>query len=342
MVAIVSQKGKMFMGLINYLYEGKLEDRGASHKQAEVIIHSDNLRVPYGVEDQIGRKRLIEDFIDQAKVHKNYGDNTTKYVGEHILSFKGGEVEKIGKQKVKELCEQYIKDAGIDKTQYVAVSHGDTDIFHVHIVFNRSQNNRTLYPEWKEKMKATERAVAISLKYGLKLTGNQETLADTKGVREARLKHQDIIDLQQSPLLKKARNLKHLGKMCEAQKIPFSFDDKDIKVGSKVFQKRDLDIIFFINRQESSKSQENKSDKTQEFDYNRKINNRISAHKIKKIKIDNNYDERENKKVEYKIIDLPAIIIHNPIEEYQDFNHRKAWENEDKEEKRYMKKRKKW
>ena len=206
MVAIVSQKGKMFKGLINYLYEGKLADRGAMNKQAEVIIHSDNLRIPYGVEDEIGRERLIDDFIDQAKSHKNYGDNTTKYVGEHILSFKMGEYEQLGKEKVKELCEQYVKDSGIDKTQYMAVSHGDTDIFHVHIVFNRSQNNRTLYPEWKEKMKAAERAVALTLKYKLELTGNQESLADSKGVLAARSGHQDILEMSENPVLKNPDN----------------------------------------------------------------------------------------------------------------------------------------
>ena len=341
MVAIVSQKGMMFKGLINYLYEGKLADRGATDKQAEVIIQADNLRIPYGVEDDIGRERLIDDFINQAKSHKNYGDNKTKYVGEHILSFKKGEIEKLGKGKIAELCQQYVKDAGIDETQYIAISHGDTDIFHIHIVFNRSQNDRTLYPEWKEKIKASERAVAITLKYGLELTGNQEKLADTKGVWEARIKHQDIIDLQQNPILKNARNLKHLEKICEAQKIPFSFDDKEIRVGSQVFQKRDLDVIFFMNRQESSKSQEKKSGKSQEFVYNRKNNNRIFAHKIKKNKIESNNDERENKKLEYINIDLPATIIQNSREENQDFSFRKAWGNDDKEENIYMKKRKK-
>lgn len=341
MVAIVSQKGMMFKGLINYLYEGKLADRGATNKRAEVIIHADNLRIPYGVEDDIGRKRLIEDFIDQAKSHKNYGDNKTKYVGEHILSFKMGEIESLGKEKMIELCDQYIKDAGIDKTQYIAVSHGDTDIFHIHIVFNRSQNDRTLYPEWKEKIKAAERAVAITLKYGLELTGNQEKLADTKGVWEARINHQDIIDLQQNSVLKNARNLKHLEKICEAQKISFSSAHKEIEVGGQVFQKRDLDVVFFMNRQESSTIQEKKSNETQEFGYHRKNNGRTFAHKIKKNKIVSNNDERENKKLEYMNIDLPSTIIQNTREENQDFSFRKAWGNDDKEENMYMKKRKK-
>jgi hypothetical protein len=342
MVAIVSQKGMMFKGLINYLYEGKLADRGATNKQAEVIIHSDNLRIPYGVEDKIGRKRLIEDFIDQAKSHKNYGDNTTKYVGEHILSFKKGEIERLGNEKLRELCEQYVKDAGINKTQYIAVSHGDTDIFHIHIVFNRSQNDRTLYPEWKEKMKAAERAVAISLKYGLALTGNQEKLADTKGVLEARMKHQDIINLSKNPLLKKVRNLKHLEKICEAQKIHFSSDDKNVNVGNQTFQKRYLEVIFFMNRQETTKMEEKKPDKTQESKYNREKNNKIPAHKIKKEKFEKNQDEREKKESECQeqIENIP--FTHSPIEENQDFSYRKAWGKDDKDENTYMKRRKKW
>jgi Relaxase/Mobilisation nuclease domain len=342
MVAIISQKGKMFSGLINYLYQGKLVERGATNKQANVIIHSDNLRVPYGVEDEIGRKRLIDDFIDQAKSHKNYGDNTTKYVGEHILSFKIGEMEQLGKDKIKELCEQYVKDAGINETQYIAISHGDTDIFHIHLVFNRSRNDRTLYPEWKEKMKAAERAVAISLRYGLALTGNQEKLADTKGVLEARMKHQDIIELAQNPLFKKVRNLKHLEKICEAQKIPFSADEKKINVGNQTFPKRDLEVIFLMNRQESSKTEKKKPDKTQKIEYYREKNSRIPAHKIKKIKIEKNQDEREKNQSECKELVENIPFTHLAVEENQDFSYRKAWGKDDEDKNSYRKRQKKW
>ncbi|MEY4541449.1 MAG: hypothetical protein RLZZ306_3206 [Bacteroidota bacterium] len=342
MVVIVSQKGKMFKGLINYLYEGKLANRGAINKQAEVIIHSDNLRIPFGVEDEIGRIRLIEDFIDQAKSHKNYGDNTTQYVGEHILSFKTGEFERLGKDKIKELCEQYVKDAGIDKTQYIAISHGDTDIFHIHLVFNRNQNDRTLYPEWKEKMKAAERAVAISLKFGLPLTGNQEKLANTKGVLEARMKHQDIIDLTQHPALKNIRNLKHLEKISEAQNIPFSFDETRINVGNLTFQKRDLEVIFLINRLRMKKTEGENADKTNEIKYNREKKIKLPAYKIKKIKVEKNQDEWEKKQYECNELIENLPFTHYPAEGNQDFSYRKAWGNDDKEENMYMKRRKKW
>ncbi len=342
MVAVVSQKGMMFKGLINYLYDGKLEKRGAINKKAKVIIYSDNLRIPYGVEDKVGRNRLIEDFIDQAKSHKNYGDFSTKYVGEHILSFKKGEVEQLGKEKLTELCQQYVIDSGLSKTQYLAVSHGDTDIFHIHLVFNRCQNDKTLYPEWKEKMKAAERAVALSLKFNLALTGNQEKLANTKGVWEARVKHEDVIELSNNPMLKEARNVRHLEKLCEAKGIPFSKNDEQIKIGNDSFRVMDLVVIFFMNRQKNSDSKEKKEYKTQEFGYNKEKKNRISAHEIKKNKVENNRDEPNKIQNECKVGEENTPLIQNSTEEFQDFNHKKAWGKSDKDENLILKKRKKW
>ncbi len=87
MVGVVSEKGKSFEGLINYLFEGRLKDRGSANKRPEIVSHAENVRIPFGVADKVGRNRLISDLINQAKLHRNYGDYSTKYVGEHILSF---------------------------------------------------------------------------------------------------------------------------------------------------------------------------------------------------------------------------------------------------------------
>lgn len=341
MVAIVSKKGCLFKGLINYLYKGRLKDRGAIDKQSVVITHSDNIRIPYGEEDEIGRKRLISDFIDQSKSHRNYGDRKTKYVGEHILSFTAQEVERLGKEKIKTLCEEYIIEAGFDKTQYMAVSHGDTDIFHIHIVFNRCQNDKTLYSSWKEKLKATERAIAITLKYGLSLSGNQERLADTKGVWEARAKHEDIVDLAQEPLLKNIRNYKHLEKVCEANNIPLLEESGCIKIGGKSFKKRDLDTVFFMNRQKklTESHQTKKNNYTPR--YARPKNHKLPNHKVKKIKYENNQDERENKRLVCKSVEEQSTNTIISMDENQEFNYRKAWGKNDKEDDFYNKRRKK-
>jgi hypothetical protein len=341
MVAVVSNKGSFFKGLLNYLYDGRLKDRGSKDKKSEVIIFSDNIRIPYGPEDSIGRKRMLDDFIDQAEGHRNYGDNKTKYVGEHILSFRPEEVKGLGKDKIKEICEQYVKDSGFDNTQYLAVSHGDTDVFHVHIVFNRCQNDGTLYPCWKEKLKAAERAVAISMKYGLSLVGNQSKLADTKGVLEARAKHSDILDLVQEPLFQNVRNLLHLQKKCEASNTTFSVQDDTVKIGNESYSKLDLETVFFINRQTNVKNAQKTDFTSKNIRYNREKKSTMPDYQRKKNKIENNRDEWINDKIERKPESELLTESTNRIEDFLEFNHKKAWGKSDESENKYFKRRKK-
>lgn len=70
MIAKVLRSGSGFSGVIDYLYEGKLENRKADDKRAEVILHSDNLRVPRDWQDVAGRGRMKADFIEQAQSHR--------------------------------------------------------------------------------------------------------------------------------------------------------------------------------------------------------------------------------------------------------------------------------
>jgi hypothetical protein len=260
MLAKANQSGKGFGGKIDYLYDGKLEDRGAIEKGTKVITHSDNIRVPNGADDKLTRSLLKEDFIEQAKQHKDYGkDKNSAYVGEHILSFTADDRKQLDPEKLKAITDEYIKMAGIDKTQYLAVTHHDTENLHVHILFNRAMNDGTRYKAWKEQNKTIERGVALALEHGFKLVKNQKEVAQSKEVIQLRSEMQDIKDLRSSnELLGKARNLLHLEKMCEAKKIPFSKDDlqKTINFDGKTYQEADLKAVFFLNRNENNTTAE--------------------------------------------------------------------------------------
>ncbi|MCU0325778.1 MAG: relaxase/mobilization nuclease domain-containing protein [Spirosomaceae bacterium] len=260
MLAKANQSGKGFSGKIDYLYDGKLEDRRAIEKGTKVISHSDNIRVPNGADDKLTRSLLKEDFIEQAKQHKDYGkDKNSAYVGEHILSFTADDRKKLDPEKLKAITDEYIKMAGIDKTQYLAVTHHDTENLHVHILFNRAMNDGTKYKAWKEQNKTLERGVALALEHGFKLVKNQKEVAQSKEVIQLRSEMQDVKDLRSSnELLGKARNLLHLEKMCEAKKIPFSKDElqKTVNFDGKTYQEADLKACFLLNRNENDTSAE--------------------------------------------------------------------------------------
>jgi hypothetical protein len=73
-------------------------------------------------------------------------------------------------------------------------------------------NNRKIYEEWREKMKATERSVALNLKYDLPIVGQHNDITKTSAVWEIRVQHEDIQELIKDPLLKDMRNLHHFKK----------------------------------------------------------------------------------------------------------------------------------
>lgn len=266
MLAKVTGNGKGFSGKIDYLYEGKESGRKAEEKGATIISYSDNIRIPNNYLDKKGIARMKEDFINQAMSNKNYGgDEKTKFVGEHMISFTKDDLKKLDKDKIKAITEEYVKLAGIDKTQYVAISHKDTDNYHIHILFNRGMNDGTMYKNWKEKNKTIERGVALSLKHNFTLVKNLHKVALTKEVVELRASMSDIKELKQSDkLIGKARNLLHLEKLCEKENISFSHDKlvNRVQVNGKEYHESDLKAVFLLNRKESEHGKELKEEKT--------------------------------------------------------------------------------
>lgn len=272
MIAEALGPGGGFSGKIEYLYDGKLEERQTADKKAQIITHSNNLRVPHSASDKTTRKLLKDDFKEQTKNHLNYSPKQ-KYVGEHVLSFSKSNMKNLTDEKVKNIVNEYISLTKIKDTQYIAVSHSDTDNFHVHIVFNRAMNDGTKFKPWKEKNKAIETAIALSLKHGLEISGKQRKIAKNK---EVALIYSKIVNLdnlrKKEPLLNEARNLLHLQKLCESKQQHFNnnvVSDK-ILVGVNEFKTHELNAIFMQNRDNSYK-------KNIEERHNRKQLNQFSS-----------------------------------------------------------------
>lgn len=249
MTATSQPQGSSFGNAINYIYEGRLDEH--KDKKEVLILHSDNIRVPRDAADLKGRNRLKLDFISQAERHKQYGnDNRKKYVGHHSLNFSASDMQELTSKKIEELTKDYIRDSGIDQTQYIAVAHQDTDLYHVHIIFNRAKNDNTIYNDWRERNKTAERAVALNLKYGLKQVKKQVALANSPDVLAIRSGHDDIQELKVDGLISRAKNLHHLSKICEAEKRSFKEQGDIIKIEDKEYRKTDLQVVFYDNRGE--------------------------------------------------------------------------------------------
>lgn len=252
MIAKALGTGKSFSGKINYLFEGKLEDRSAEHKKATVISHSDNVRVPFGHEDKKGIARMKADFIGRSQSYRSY-DKSKGYIGEHVISLTDRDQRELkGKVNLKGLTEEYVKLAGIDKTQYVAISHKDTQNPHVHILFNRVTNQGKIYDDFQEKKRAMYASIALSQKYGLSLPGELKKASEEKGVKLMRMQMEDYKELRSgNELLQQARNFHHLEKLTASKGQVIEQRGDKVLLDKKEYNKADLETMFWQNRTEA-------------------------------------------------------------------------------------------
>jgi hypothetical protein len=232
------------------------------------------------------------DFISQAEAHKQYGnENRKNYVGHHSLNFSASDMVGLSPKKIEQITGDYIKDAGIDQTQYIAVGHRDTKHYHVHIIFNRATDKQTLYNDWREYNKTAERAVALNLKYGFAQEKKQVKLASSPEVLAIRSGHDDIQKIRADELIGRAKNLHHLSKICATEKRYYGEENGSIRVGEKQYRKEDLQAVFYDNRSEDrSKARQRHIEETSQ----RKLE-RVAQPKGYEIK-DSRREERANKR----------------------------------------------
>jgi hypothetical protein len=107
--------GRSFKGCVSYLLS-KVEAG-----------HGELLEVR-GVRD-FDKRAMIRDFVFRANVNPGL----TRCVWHTSLSFQ----DRLTNQQMLAISKQWAKGMGLDNTQYVIVSHTDTDHPHIHIVANR-------------------------------------------------------------------------------------------------------------------------------------------------------------------------------------------------------------
>ncbi|WP_028523251.1 relaxase/mobilization nuclease domain-containing protein [Runella limosa] len=284
MIAKVLGTGKSFSGKIDYLFEGKLEERQAEEKQATIVTYGESLRVPYDYTDSSGIKRMKEDFINHSKSHKNY-NNDRGYIGEHVLSFESSDLEKIeGKTDLKGITNEYIKLLGIDASQYVAIAHNDTNHPHVHILFNRLTLDGKKYDDFQEKKRGMYASIVLSQKYGIPLAGSLREKVKDVQVKKMRSTMEDFRNLPKQSILNQAKNFHHLMKLAESQNIPVKDGITVTNVGGTAYRRSDLEVMFWQNRsqnpsQEAKNITPNNQRETQTQEINPINNNTVDGKK---------------------------------------------------------------
>ena len=158
-------KGSGFKGVINYILDPK---------KGTELIDSSGVRT-----DSISH--IVQSFIDQTELNPR----VSKVVGHISLSFSAQDSSRLSNEFMTQVAREYMEKMGIKDTQYIIGRHFDKDHPHVHIAFNRIDNNGKTISDKNDRFRSEKISKELTAQYGLYFANGKEK------IKEYRLKEPD-------------------------------------------------------------------------------------------------------------------------------------------------------
>jgi len=197
-------KGQSFKGVINYVLD--------KAKQTEILA-AEGIRTK-------SHESVIRSFNAQAGMNPN----VSKTVGHISLDFSAQDKDKLTNAKMVQIAKEYMEKMGIVNTQYIIGRHHDKEHPHIHLVFNRVDNNGKTISDKNDRYRSEKICKELTEKYGLYFAKGKEN------VKRHRLKEPDKTKYEIYDALKaavaKSKNWIELAKELKRQGITMSFKCK--------------------------------------------------------------------------------------------------------------------
>ena len=158
------KKGSGFKGCVNYVLG----------KEQAVLLHADGVLTE-------SRGDIIRSFCMQTGMNPDL----KKPVGHIALSYSTVDAPKLTDGKMVQLAQEYMREMKITDTQYIIVRHQDREHPHVHIVFNRIDNNGKTISDRNDMYRNEQVCKKLKAKHGLYFAEGKEQ------VKQHRLKEPD-------------------------------------------------------------------------------------------------------------------------------------------------------
>ncbi len=113
---------------------------------------------------------IAEGFIGQAQMNPR----VTKAVGHIALSFSKEDAPRLNNAVMAQIAREYMERMGIRDTQYIIGRHFDKDHPHVHIAFNRIDNNGKTISDRNDRFRSERICKELTKKYGLHFANGKE------------------------------------------------------------------------------------------------------------------------------------------------------------------------
>ena len=158
-------KGRAFKGVVNYVLDKNKESQ---------IIDCDGLRLK-------SEASIIQSFIRQASLNSRI----SKPVCHISLNFSEQDKDKLSNQTMAKIAKEYMNKMGITNTQYIIARHFDKEHPHIHIIYNRVDNNGITITDSNDRFRSEKICKELTTSHGLYFSTGKEK------VKEHRLKEPD-------------------------------------------------------------------------------------------------------------------------------------------------------
>ena len=230
----------------------------------------------------------VNNIIQSFNAQRLMKPNIKQPVGHISLSYSPDDKDRLSDGVMVTLAKEYMENMGIKDTQYIVVRHFDNDNPHVHLVYNRIDNNGKVISDKNDRYRNEAVCKKLKNKYSLtygkgkenvkqqKLKGKDKTKYQVHdGIKEALKKATDWNSLKE--LLKEkgiSISFKYKGQTNEVQGISFTISNITFK-GSDIdrsFSYSKLDKLLQEKAQKQREERE-QSQSTNQFN-NQNINNK--------------------------------------------------------------------
>ena len=210
MIGKIPKPGKSFGGVIEYNVL----------KKDAAILYANGVRI-----DKIAH--TIDDFNAQRKMNPGLG----QAVGHIALSWSPDDKERLNDEKMVSIANEYLQRMKIQDTQVLIVKHKDRAHPHIHIVYNRVNNNGKTIADNFQHLKNIKISRELTLKYGMQMGQGKQKVnrPQLKGIDKLKYELHDTIKAT-SKKVSNVVQLKHeLAKQCIGMQFKYKSGTLEIQ-----------------------------------------------------------------------------------------------------------------
>ena len=212
-------KGQGFKGVVNYILD---QAKGTE------ILDSNGVRLK-------NPDTIIQSFIAQTELNPRI----KKPVGHISLDFSAQDKDKLNNELLVKIARDYMNQMGITDTQYLIGRHYDKEHPHIHLVFNRVDNNGQTISDKNDRFRSGTICKELTNKYSLYYAHGKENVKQRRLREPDKTKYEIYNSLKE--IVPKCQNWDQVIKGLKSQKIgvTFKYKGKSDEIQGVIFDKND-------------------------------------------------------------------------------------------------------